>query len=39
MAVVNWGILGASNFALEHMGPALHAAPGGAAGGARHPVA
>ncbi|OSP56399.1 Gfo/Idh/MocA family protein [Pseudoruegeria sp. SK021] len=26
---VNWGILGASNFARNHMGPALHAAPGG----------
>ena len=29
MAVLNWGILGASNFALHHMGPAIDAAPGG----------
>ena len=29
MAVINWGILGASKFAREHMGPALHAAAGG----------
>lgn len=27
---VRWGILGASKFALEHMGPAIHAARGGA---------
>ncbi|WP_204114925.1 Gfo/Idh/MocA family protein [Shimia biformata] len=27
---VRWGILGASNFALQHMGPAIHAARGGA---------
>lgn len=26
---LNWGILGASNFALNHMGPAIHAAPDG----------
>ncbi|MFZ5963296.1 Gfo/Idh/MocA family protein [Thalassococcus sp. BH17M4-6] len=26
---VNWGILGASNFAHNHMGPAIHAAGGG----------
>ncbi|MCK8463829.1 Gfo/Idh/MocA family oxidoreductase [Aliiroseovarius sp. S1339] len=25
--VLNWGILGASNFALKQMGPAIHAAP------------
>jgi len=25
---VNWGILGAAKFAREHMGPAIHAAPG-----------
>lgn len=24
--IMNWGILGASNFALNHMGPAIHAA-------------
>lgn len=29
MADVRWGILGASNFAAQHMGPALHAAAGG----------
>ena len=23
---VNWGILGAANFALHHMGPAIHEA-------------
>lgn len=28
MKPVNWGILGAANFALEHMGPAIHAAKG-----------
>lgn len=28
MAVVRWGILGAANFAKEHMGPAIHAAKG-----------
>jgi len=28
MASVNWGILGASNFALHRMGPAIHAAHG-----------
>lgn len=28
MGPVNWGILGAANFALRHMGPALHAAAG-----------
>lgn len=27
---INWGILGAANFALEHMGPAIHAAEGAA---------
>ena len=27
---INWGILGASNFALHHMGPAIHAANGAA---------
>ncbi len=26
---VRWGILGAANFALKHMGPAIHAARGG----------
>ena len=26
--VVRWGILGAANFALKHMGPAIHAAKG-----------
>lgn len=26
MATVNWGILGAANFARRHMGPAIHAA-------------
>ena len=26
--VVNWGVLGASNFALNHMAPAIHAATG-----------
>lgn len=30
MTHVRWGILGASNFALRDMGPALHAAEGGA---------
>lgn len=25
---INWGILGAANFALQHMGPAIHAAEG-----------
>lgn len=29
MADIRWGILGASNFAAQHMGPALHAAAGG----------
>ncbi len=28
MTPVNWGILGASKFAREHMGPAIHAASG-----------
>lgn len=28
MTTVRWGILGASNFAREHMGPAIHAAHG-----------
>ncbi len=28
MKTVKWGILGASNFALRHMGPAIHAAHG-----------
>ena len=28
MASVRWGILGASNFALTRMGPAIHAAHG-----------
>ena len=28
MKPINWGILGASNFALKHMGPAIHAASG-----------
>ena len=28
MTYLNWGILGASKFALEHMGPAIHAASG-----------
>lgn len=28
MASVKWGILGASNFALHRMGPAIHAAHG-----------
>lgn len=28
MASVKWGILGAANFAREHMGPAIHAAHG-----------
>jgi len=28
MKAINWGILGASNFALKHMGPAIHAANG-----------
>ncbi len=28
MAAVKWGILGAANFAREHMGPAIHAAHG-----------
>ncbi len=28
MAAVKWGILGASNFARQHMGPAIHAAKG-----------
>ncbi len=27
MEPLNWGILGASNFARQHMGPAIHAAP------------
>lgn len=27
---INWGILGAANFALEHMGPAIQAAEGAA---------
>lgn len=26
---IRWGIMGAANFARQHMGPALHAAPGG----------
>ncbi len=30
MAGLRWGILGAARFAAEHMGPALHAAAGGA---------
>jgi len=29
MAHLRWGILGAANFAAQHMGPALHAAAGG----------
>lgn len=29
MTSIRWGILGAANFAAEHMGPALHAAAGG----------
>lgn len=29
MSPIRWGILGASKFAREHMGPAIHAAPGG----------
>lgn len=29
MSYLNWGILGAANFALQFMGPALHMAPGG----------
>ncbi len=29
MAHIRWGILGAANFAAQHMGPALHAAAGG----------
>ena len=29
MSYVRWGILGAAEFAAEHMGPALHAASGG----------
>ncbi len=28
MKTVNWGILGAANFAKQHMGPAIHAAKG-----------
>ncbi|KJZ19797.1 Gfo/Idh/MocA family protein [Loktanella sp. S4079] len=28
MKVIRWGILGAANFALNHMGPAIHAANG-----------
>jgi len=28
MDVMNWGILGAANFARQHMGPAIHAARG-----------
>ena len=28
MTAVRWGILGAANFALGHMGPAIHAAKG-----------
>lgn len=28
MKPVNWGILGAANFAAQHMGPAIHAAKG-----------
>ncbi|TCL09874.1 putative dehydrogenase [Shimia isoporae] len=28
MSIVKWGILGASNFALDKMGPAIHAAKG-----------
>jgi predicted dehydrogenase len=28
MRTINWGILGAANFALNHMGPAIHAAKG-----------
>ncbi|SOC03995.1 predicted dehydrogenase [Rhodobacter sp. JA431] len=28
MEPMNWGILGAANFAAEHMGPAIHAAKG-----------
>ena len=28
MRTIRWGILGAANFALEHMGPAIHAARG-----------
>lgn len=33
MDTLRWGILGASKFAGEHMGPALHAAPGGTLAG------
>lgn len=29
MTAVRWGILGAANFAKQHMGPAIHAARGG----------
>lgn len=32
MSHVTWGILGAAKFAREHMGPALHLAPGGKLG-------
>ena len=28
MKTLRWGILGASNFARQHMGPAIHAAHG-----------
>ena len=28
MKTIRWGILGAANFALEQMGPAIHAASG-----------
>jgi predicted dehydrogenase len=33
MQPVRWGVLGASNFAREHMAPAIHAARGGALAG------